>query len=242
MEKMISDDDSYIYGRYKTAPGIRLETVGGCSRRSGRVWLTLARQVWCENAPDGVYRNIAHTEQGAPLLVSDRDEDMLRRISVSHTSGMFVVASLPAAEHDCGLDVFSPQTALGVDVESDSRTQVLGVRERFLNTGELDMVADGSVVANITAWTCKEAMLKLSMNTGADIRRDLVITELPQPVAAAAGGDVVGFTPGKGRVVLPDGVALDVELHTMRLFGRYICTLACGPDTLRFKSIKNKTI
>ena len=49
---------------------------------------------------------------------------------------MLVVASLPKTP-EVDLSIFNPRTALGVDVESSSREQVLKVRDRYLSDEEL---------------------------------------------------------------------------------------------------------
>lgn len=217
-------DDAFLYERLHTAPGIKLEIVSGGSGYSPRASRMLACQVWCENARDG-YRAIDHTDAGAPLLSADYPESERQRISVSHTHGLFAVATLPVAPEGTDIEQFSPQTALGLDVESATRSKALDVRERFLNEEELQLVDSGDVLANIIAWTCKEAMLKLTFNTSADIRKDLIITSLP---------DTAGHE-GKGVAKLPDGTPVDVRLHTVAVCeGRYVATLGFTDSTLRF--------
>lgn len=219
-----ADDEAFLYERHRTAPGIKLETVCGGAGYSYRAWELLARQVWCENAREG-YRTIDHTDKGAPLLTSDSEEGDRQRISVSHTPGLFAVATLPPTDKPCDLETFSPSTALGLDVERADRSKVINVRERFLNDTEAALIPADDVAANILAWTCKEAMIKLSFNTYADIRRDLIITEMP---------DLSGKW-GCGFATLPDGTKIAVELYSLPLCnGRYVATLAYTKDTLRF--------
>lgn len=251
------DDDSFIYQRYKTLPGVKLETVTGCLSRSGRVWNLLARQIWSENARDGGYRQIDHTASGAPLLVEDAPGAERQRISVSHTDGILAVATLPPAQ-DTDIESFDTATALGVDVERSGRDQVLRVRERFLNERELDMVPSDSIAANITAWTCKEAMLKLALDTSLDIRRNLLITRPPLPQTDKSsdkrsprgehisegehikclptGEDMECYSQGEGNVILADGTTLPVLLHTMALSSGHILTIAYTPHTTRYSS------
>ena len=216
-------EEDFIYQRLRTAPGIKLETVTGGHGYSGRVWELLAKQVWSENARDG-YRAIDHTADGAPLLVEDNPEGELQRISVSHTSGLFAVATLPPAPEGTDMEVFSLTTALGLDVEKDDRAQVLKVRERFLNPEEINSISDTDLQKNIIAWTCKEAMLKLSLNPRADIRKDLVIKRLPNP----------DNSEGLGEVTLPDGTSIEVTLWTIRLDSSFIITLAYTQSTLNY--------
>lgn len=177
-------ETDYIFQRIQGPAGIEIELVGGCEGRTGKVWLALARQVWTENTPEGAYRAIEHNEQGAPLLVADKPELCLQRISVSHCSGLLAVASLPALQSgEEALRAFVPEIALGVDVEPVDRAQVLRVREKFLSTRELEMVAEESVEENMLAWTCKEALLKAGMDPAVEICAALRIDRLPRPVA-----------------------------------------------------------
>lgn len=220
----MDNDEDFLYERLHTTPGIKLETVSGGAGYSPKARLMLARQVWCENARDG-YRTIVHTDSGAPLLAADDPASEWQRISVSHTAGLFAVATLPEASRECDLETFSPETALGLDVESVGREQVLKVRERFLNDDELKLVQADDLLANITAWTCKEAMMKLTFNTSADIRKDLTITSLPLP----------GAKDGTGVATLRDGIRIEVRLHSLLLCdGCYLATLAFTDSTLSF--------
>lgn len=229
----IQDDDAFIYQRHKTSAGIKLETVGGCSSRDGRVWLLLARQIWSENARNG-YRQIDHSDTGAPILVADEPNSEYQRISVSHTKGLLVIATLPPVQ-DADPEYFSEKTALGVDVERIDREQVLRVRSRFLNDNELSSIEDNDIQTNITAWTCKEAMLKLSLNASIDIRQELILEKLPILADRCnKQSEIVEFIPGRGKVTLQDGREIDIELHSIILQGKYIVTIACTAATQRY--------
>lgn len=196
----------FIYERFRLPNGVKIEEVSGGSAYKGKVWLQIARQIYCENGKDG-YRDMGHYQSGAPFLY-DADE----RISLSHTDGMLVVATLKVAP-DATLSEFSPETALGVDVEKADREKVLKLRERFLTAGELGIIPADSLEANIIAWTCKEAMLKAGMDPSIDWRHDIVITTLP------------GFdSPGHGYIKL-EGREIGLNLITLRHEG-YIISVA----------------
>ncbi len=208
----------FIYWRHDTPTGIRVEEISGADDRKGRVWLLMAKQVYAENGGE-VYRVIDHFPSGAPYL-----EGSQSRISVNHTDGLLVVASLPRTP-EADLSVFTPRSALGVDVERADRRQVLGVRERFLHPEELTMIDSEDVAANVLAWTCKEAMLKAGMDRSVDIREHLRILTLPDPATGAIG---------HGRLTLPDGHTEDLELYSYPSEGCLV-TLAYSPKCAKFK-------
>ena len=143
-------ETEFIYYRHNTPIGVQVEEITGYEQLSGPNWVAFAKQVFSENSKDA-YRVIDHYESGALFLDGESS-----RISVSHTGHMLIVASLPRTP-EADLSVFSPRTALGIDVESKEREQVLKVRERYLNDDELTMVPADDVVANVIAWTAKEA-------------------------------------------------------------------------------------
>lgn len=164
-------DEEYIYER-SWHYGVKIEEVTGGTRYKGKVWREIARQIYCENGK-GEYRDIGHFKSGAPFLYGE-DE----RISISHTEGCYVVATIKVSPEST-LSDFSEAAALGVDVERADRDKVISVRERFLNETEEKLVAKDSVEANVIAWTCKEAMLKAGMDPAINWREDIVITALP---------------------------------------------------------------
>ena len=161
----------YVYERFKTPFGVKIETVTGGSRYSGKVWREIAMQIYCENGRNG-YRDIGHLPSGAPFIYGS-DE----RISISHTDGCLVVTTIPLTPERSVSD-FAPSNAIGVDVERADREQAHKLRERFLNEEELKRVPD-TPEASLTAWTCKEAMLKAGMNADINWRDDIVIEALP---------------------------------------------------------------
>lgn len=162
----------FIYERFKTPARVKIEEITGGSRYKGKVWREIAMQIYCENGKEG-YREVGHFASGAPFLY-DADE----RISISHTEGCLVVATIPVSA-DSNLQNFSPATALGVDVERDDRDKVMNLRERFLSADELKLVDPESITVNIIAWTAKEAMLKAYMDPMINWHEDIVITALP---------------------------------------------------------------
>ena len=202
--------EDFIYERLWLQGSIKLELVTGGSRYHGRVWREIARQIYCESGKDG-FRELGHFKSGAPFIC---DENV--RISISHTDGCLAVATIKVPE-DSDLQKFSPETALGVDVERKDRRKALSVRERFLTDEEQAIVPADSIEANVTAWTCKEAMLKAGMNPDIDWHRDIVIESLPTP----------GGTLGKGRILI-DGVFRPLALRTMA-YGSFIVTTAAAP-------------
>ena len=196
----------FIYERFRSPSGVKLEVVTGGSRYKGKVWRQIAMQVYCENGKDG-YRDIGHYQSGAPFIYG-ADE----RISISHTDDCLVVATIPVSA-DTNLSEFSPSSALGVDVESADRKKVVGLRERFLTEEECKLVAPDSPQANIVAWTCKEAVLKAGMDPSINWHSDIIITALPSP-----------DEPGSGYINL-SGHRYDLSLHTL-LYDNFIITFA----------------
>lgn len=196
----------FIYERFRLPNGVKIEEVSGGRAYNGKVWLQIARQIYCENGKDG-FRDMGHYQSGAPFLY-DADE----RISLSHTDGLLVVATLKVAP-DANLSEFSPETALGIDVEKADREKVMKLRERFLTTEEMEIVPQDSLEANIIAWTCKEAMLKAGMDPSIDWHHNIVITSLP------------GFnSPGKGYIKLGE-LEIGLVLNTLKRDG-YIISVA----------------
>ena len=208
----------FIYERVRLPFGAKLETVTGGSRYSGRVWEQIAKQIYCENGKDD-YRDLGHFPSGAPFIYG-ADE----RISISHTAGCLAVATIATAP-EAVLSEFSPQTALGIDVERADREKVVGMRERFLTEEELGIVPAGSVEANVLAWTCKEALLKAAMKPDIDWLRSITILRLPEiePDIEHTGSER-GITPGQGCVTIGD-VSATFTLHSYR-FGDFIITIA----------------
>lgn len=197
-------DTSFVYERKKLVPGLKIEEITGGFDRSGKVWRTLAMQIYCENGKDE-YREVGHFASGAPFLYNS-DE----RISISHTDGMLVVATIPVSA-DSDLSRFDPHAFIGVDTERIDREKVMGLRERFLSEDERNIVPD-TLEANIVAWTCKEAMLKAVLTRGINWHHDLIIKRLPSE-----------GSPGEGLMKLYSGT-YRCQLLTY-LSGDYVVTI-----------------
>lgn len=174
-------ETEFIYCRRHTPVGIRIEEITGGEDKSGRVWDIMSRQVYAENGKEGGYRPIGHYDNGAPYVYG-----MDQRISLSHTKGMLVVATLPRTP-EVDLSKFSLRTAMGIDVERADRAKVLDVREKFLSEAELAMIDANDIEDNIIAWTAKEAMYKAAWHEGMDWVRDMEITKMPDPRMGTLG-------------------------------------------------------
>jgi phosphopantetheinyl transferase (holo-ACP synthase) len=211
-------EKDFIYWRHVTAPGIKVEEICGAEDRSGRVWIEMARQVYCENGKDG-YRVIEHFDSGAPYL-----DDEPTRISVSHTTGLLVVASLPKTP-EANLEIYSPRTAMGIDAEKLNRKQVLSIRSRFLNESEMSMIADDDIAQNILAWTSKEALYKAALTPGLDFRKDIHISKFP---------DMKNATIGEAEVVFSDGHTEPFELFSYESEGCCV-TIAYSPKCAKYQ-------
>ena len=198
--------EDFLYERIKIADGIKLEIITGGSRYKGKLWRELAMQIYCESGK-GDYREIGHFSSGAPFLYGE-DE----RISISHTEGCLVVATIKTSP-ESDLSIFSPATALGVDVEHSQREKVMTVRERFLSDRETGKIDAKDVKANVTAWTCKEAMLKAGMKNDINWVSDLTVIKLPTENES-----------GYGEIDL-EGETFEMKLHTLHYDG-FVITVA----------------
>lgn len=164
----------HIYWRHPTVPGIKVEEVSGeHSAGAAKVWLEMARQVYCENGREA-YREIGHFKSGVPFLYGETS-----RISITHCDGLLAVATLPPTP-EVDLDRFSERAALGIDAERADREQVLKIRERFLSDSELEMIPADDLLLNVQAWTVKEAAYKAALATGVDFRSGICIKRLPK--------------------------------------------------------------
>ena len=162
----------FIYWRHPTIPGIKVEEITGGENYKGKVWLDMARQVYCENGREA-YREIGHFKNGAPFLYGET-----ARISVTHCDGLLAVATLPSTP-EVELDSFSERAALGIDAERADRKQVLRIRERFLSSAELSLVPEDDICLNVLAWTVKEAAYKAALTEGLDFRENISIVRMP---------------------------------------------------------------
>ena len=189
--------------------------------RSGKIWIEMAKQIYCENGADG-YREMGHFPNGAPFLFGSTS-----RISLTHAGHLLAVATLPKTP-EADLSVFSPRTAMGIDAESLGREQVIRVREKFLNDSELAMIPDDDAEANIIAWTCKEALYKAGMTESVDFRKDIEIKKLP---CLDRNLNQPGVTPELGKAILMGNV--EMELYSYESDG-YCVTIAYSPKCAKF--------
>ncbi len=216
-------EDDFIYWRHITPIGVKVEEVigGGAYPKSARQ--KMARQIYCENGRDGCYRTILHLPDGAPLL-----EEEETRISISHTDGLFVVASLPKTP-EADFKVFNPRTAMGVDVERIGREKAYSVRERFLNEEELELVGTDKDSA-LLAWTLKESLYKAALDTSVDWRLGLRILSLPVP--KSEDGDH-SFSLGRGEIVHPNGSIVPMDLYAYISSGCLV-SIACSSKAAKY--------
>lgn len=163
--------DEFITWHHKTYPGIKVDEIFGMDSKSGRVWMELARQIYCEQSEN--YRVIEHFDNGAPYL-----ENYPGRISITHTSHLFAVATLPKTP-EINLNGFNLRTAMGIDAELLDRKQVIKVRSKFLSEEEILLVKEDDLLENIIAWTSKEALYKIAFITGLDFKNDIQLKKLP---------------------------------------------------------------
>ncbi|MBO5445757.1 MAG: 4'-phosphopantetheinyl transferase superfamily protein [Muribaculaceae bacterium] len=224
--------EDFIYER-ETAPcGVEVETIYGADNKSAKVWKMFAMQIFSESGSD--YRQIDHTESGAPLL-----DGIARRISVTHTSHFLQVASLPKTPETDLSDV-CPRTAMGIDAETADRSQVLKIQDKFLNSGEKGLLpaADDpekataeDVAAYILAWTCKEALYKADLGKAADWKEDYRIIALP-----AIAEDMRHATQEKyGKGLVKDPLLGDIEMILTSWKSRgHIVTIAFSPKIAKF--------
>lgn len=212
-------ETEFIYWRHLTPVGIRVEEVCGGEDRTGAVWRALAGQVYRENGRNG-YREVGHRESGAPYIEGGEE-----RISVTHTTGLLAVASLPRTP-EADLEQFSTRTALGIDAERWDREKVCSLRERFLSEEELALVPEGDVKAGILAWTAKEALYKAALTPGIDFRRDIRIISLPDSETGALGK--AWIKPGK------ESEEVEMDLYAYSSEGCCV-TLAYSPKCAKYK-------
>lgn len=208
-------EQELIYERRRTPLGVKLEIIYGGQALSDKVWPYMAKQIYAENGRDD-YRSLAHTPAGAPLL-----EGESTRISLTHTERVLAIATL-APTPEANLEEFSEQTALGIDIERIDRKQAINVRNKFLNDTEQAAIPADDVKLNILAWTCKEAMLKLSMNRAINYRDDIKILELPEP------DDKLGQA-----ILLMDDKQINCSLCTLT-FADYFITIAITDQSATF--------
>lgn len=224
-------EDDFIFWKHPTLPGIKVEEImADETDLNKKLWMEMARQIICEHGKDA-FREIMHFHSGAPVL-----KGYDGRISITHTEYFFAMAFLPRTP-ECDLARFSLRAAMGIDAESLEREKVLKVREKFLNDEELRMIPEDNLQANIIAWTSKEALIKVSLNSAIDYRNDIVLTKLP----ILCSGPMVKADPSEvcGNAMLTMEVEGERKSFEMALFSyeseRHCVTLAYSPKCARFK-------
>lgn len=232
----------FIYWPHPTPAGIKVEEVTGMLSKSGRLWESMALQIYCENGRDG-YRDVGHFTSGAPFLFGSPC-----RISITHTDHFLAVASLPKTP-EADLSQFALRSALGIDAERLDRNQVLKVRERFLSPSELSMIGSEDLEANIIAWTAKEALYKAALCEGLDIRENIILTKLPGIDRKMNLPGAPAPVYGKALLRLPsDGDTtkfkeIEMELYSYESEGEdasYCVTLAYSPKCAKFSRPTSK--
>ncbi|MCH5241825.1 MAG: 4'-phosphopantetheinyl transferase superfamily protein [Muribaculaceae bacterium] len=218
--------DEFVTWHHKTFVGIKVDEVFGMDSKNGQVWTELARQIFCEQGEN--YKVIDHFENGAPYL-----EGYPGRISLTHTTHFFAVATLPKTP-EVNLDSFNPRASMGIDAESLERTQVLKVRNKFLSDKELELVPEENIKANIIAWTSKEALYKAALTPGMDFRENIRITKLPElqndPVKAKA------VCLGEAEILFPEETGNGIQAMNLFSYESYGCcvTIAFSPKCAKF--------
>ena len=223
-------ETEFIYWRHHTLPGIKVEEICGGENRPMSLWREMAYQVYSENGRE-VYREIGHFRNGAPFLIGENG-----RISITHTERFLAVATLPPTP-EVDLSEFTERAAMGLDAERADREQVLKVREKFLSAAELEMIPASDVLANVMAWTAKEALYKAAMSEGLDFAKDIAIRSLPKLGPAVPVYDKSEFDPIRTgeAVVCIDGREFHFVLYSYESEGN-IVTLAYSPRCAKFGS------
>lgn len=219
--------DEFVTWHHKTPPGIKVDEVFGMDSKTGRVWIELARQIYSEQGEPN-YRIIDHFENGAPFI-----EGYPGRVSITHTKHFFAAAILPKTP-EVNLAQFNTRSAMGIDAESLDRSQVLKLRDKFLSPAEQEFIKDEDLVANIMAWTAKEALYKAGMTPGLDIRENLIIKSLPPLSENPEEKGEIKY--GEATIRLPENGAIasyDMKLYSYESYGCCV-TLAFSPKTARF--------
>lgn len=236
-------EQDFIYWRHPGLTGIKVEEITGGERYEGSTWLDMAYQIYCENGKDG-YREIGHFPNGAPFLFNSNG-----RISITHCRGLLAVATLPDTP-EVSLAEYSDRAAMGIDAERRDRAQAAKLRDRFLNSSELDMIPADNVELNVLAWTIKEAVYKAGFSSGVDFRDNILIEKLPKFGPAVPVYDIKEFDyDGSGRgfvenyygqavLIRPDGERVPFIIYSY-LSDEFLITLAYSPRSARYKKNKN---
>ena len=228
-----------MYEREVAPCGVAVEMIYGADEKSAKVWKLFAMQIFSE--AEGDYREIAHLDNGAPML-----DGIPQRISVSHTSHCLVVASLPKTP-DIDLSEVNPRTALGIDLEKADRAQVLKIRNKFLSQSEksqlpeiaeVEKTTEEDVKRYILAWTCKEALYKADMGMATDWKEDYRIVALPQIASDLQSATSDKF--GKGVIKTAEG-EMDMILSSW-VFEGHVVTLAFSGKIAKYQPMQSQRL
>ena len=216
--------DEFVTWHHKTPVGVKVEEVFGMDSKSGKVWIELARQIFCEQGNPN-YRVIGHFNNDAPYL-----EGYNGRISVTHTTHLLAVAMLPKTP-EVNLEEFNPRAAMGIDAESLQRKQVLNIRSKFLSEEELELVPVDNLEANIIAWTSKEALYKAAMTPGLDFTSQIKLIKLP--VLYPEPDKIPAPVLGEAIISFPQGENFSMKLFSYVSYGCCV-TIAISPKAAKF--------
>lgn len=101
---------------------------------------------------------LCHTEEGAPYI-----KDNPIHISITHSQNIVCIA----------LSQYCP---LGIDIELGI-DKILRVRDKFLNNGEQEHIADNDSAKSRLAWCAKEAIYKAASVKGIDFKEDITLND-----------------------------------------------------------------
>ena len=219
--------NEFVTWNHKTPIGVKVDEVFGMDNKKGQTWISLAKQIFSEQG-DTDYRIIEHFESGAPFM-----EGYSGRISLTHTKNLLAVAFLPKTP-EVSLEVFNPRTALGIDAEPLERTQVIKVRDKFLNEKEKSLVPEEDIIANILAWTSKEALYKAALTAGLDFKKDIELLSL-----SALHKDPLNKTDlrlGDAKIHFPANSGIPVQEMKLYSYESYGCciSIAYSPKCAKF--------
>ena len=117
---------------------------------------------------------LRHDAQGAPSV-----EGETANISITHTMRLVALA-------------VNENQVIGLDAEQMDRSQVIRVRDKFLNAAEQQFIAPDDLPAHIIAWTAKEAIIKAERNSALDWTEGIMLepfaldTPMPDEITLAA--------------------------------------------------------
>lgn len=219
--------DEFVTWNHLTPIGVKVSEVFGMDSKSGKVWCELARQIYSEQGQPN-YRVIEHFQNGAPFL-----EGYNGRISLTHTSNFFAVASLPKTP-EINLEFFNPRAAMGIDAEPIDRQQVLKVRNKFLSEKERLFISSDNLLDNIIAWTSKEALYKSALTPGIDYVNNIVIEKLPKVSINPEKNGIIDT--GSARIIFPADSEWSEQEMVLYSYLSYDCcvTIALSPKCAKY--------